>query len=199
MKTNDLELKTIIKGIGHLSSEWIEKARKRTNQLVMPRRALGRLHDISERICGIQNTLSPSIHRKAYLVMVGDHGVVNEGVSAYPQAVTAEMIKTFLMGGAGINVLSQQIEAKIIVVDMGVIPELKPDTLEGGNQLLIHKVANGTANFARGPAIPPPHPGCGSDTTADAGGAQLIGCESYCAEACQDPAQACPEAGTPDL
>jgi nicotinate-nucleotide--dimethylbenzimidazole phosphoribosyltransferase len=153
MKTNDLELETIIKGIGHLGSEWIEKARKRTNQLVMPRRALGRLHDISERICGIQNTLSPSIHRKAFLVMVGDHGVVNEGVSAYPQAVTAEMIKTFLMGGAGINVLSRQIGAEIIVVDMGVIPELKPDTLDGGNQLLIHKVANGTANFTRGPAM----------------------------------------------
>ena len=46
--------------------------------------------------------------------------------------------------------------------------------------------------FARGPAMPPPHPGCGSDTTGDAGGAQLIGCESYCGEACQDPPQACP-------
>jgi nicotinate-nucleotide--dimethylbenzimidazole phosphoribosyltransferase len=153
MATNDLELKTIIKGIESLDSEWIEKARQRTNQLVMPRRALGRLHDMSEKICGIQKTLNPSIHPKAFLVMVADHGVVDEGVSAYPQAVTAEMIKTFLAGGAGINVLSRQIGAEINVVDMGVIPELKPDASEGENQLLIRKVANGTANFARGPAM----------------------------------------------
>ncbi len=153
MMTNNPDLKSILKGIEPLDAEWIDRARKRTNQLVMPRRALGQLHDISERICSIQNTLSPSIQPKAFLVMAGDHGVVNEGVSAYPQSVTAEMIKTFLVGGAGINVLARQVGAEIIVVDMGIIPELDLETLDSENQLLIRKIANGTANFTQGPAM----------------------------------------------
>ena len=78
-------LDEIIKGISPIDSKWIEKARERTAQLVMPTRALGRLHEISERLCGIQRTLKPSIGRKAVLVMAGDHGIVDEGVSAYPK------------------------------------------------------------------------------------------------------------------
>ncbi len=80
-----MQLEEILKGIQPIDPEWITQARERTAQLVMPTRALGRLHEISERLCGIQKTLQPSIKRKAVLVMVGDHGVVNAGVSAYPQ------------------------------------------------------------------------------------------------------------------
>jgi nicotinate-nucleotide--dimethylbenzimidazole phosphoribosyltransferase len=79
--------------------------------------------------------------------------VVKEGISAYPQEVTAEMIKAFLAGGAGINVLARQVAAEIIVVDMGIISELDLSTLQESNQLIIRKVANGTANLARGPAM----------------------------------------------
>ena len=153
METASLDLESIVKGIQPLDAKWIKKAEERTAQLIMPTRALGRLHDISEQLCAIQKTLEPSVDRKAFLVMAGDHGVVKEGISAYPQEVTAEMIKAFLAGGAGINVLARQVGAEIIVVDMGIIPELDLSTLQGDNQLIIRKVANGTANLARGPAM----------------------------------------------
>ncbi len=147
------DLESIIKGIQPLDVDWVKKAEERTAQLIMPTRALGRLHDISEKLCAIQKTLEPAVDRKAFLVMAGDHGVVKEGVSAYPQEVTAEMIKAFLAGGAGINVLARQVGAEIIVVDMGIIAELNLSSLPGGHQLIIRKVANGTANLARGPAM----------------------------------------------
>ena len=79
MVKKDIGLKEIIEGIGAMDGEWVEKARQRTAQLVMPTRALGRLHEIAERLCGINKTLKPSINREAILVMAGDHGVVEQG------------------------------------------------------------------------------------------------------------------------
>ena len=118
-----MNLTEIVKGIHPVDRQWIAKARERTAQLVMPTRALGRLHEISEQICGIQTTLQPSINRKAVLVMAGDHGIVNEGVSAYPQEVTGAMVQTFLAGGAGINAICRQVNADVYVVDMGIIAD----------------------------------------------------------------------------
>jgi nicotinate-nucleotide--dimethylbenzimidazole phosphoribosyltransferase len=148
----NMNLQDILKGIEPLDQEWIAKAGQRTAQLVMPTRALGRLHEISERLCGIQKTLQPSINRKAILVMAGDHGVVEEGVSAYPQEVTGAMVQTFLAGGAGINAIARHVTADVYVVDMGIMAEL-----DGGDsdRLIVHKIAPGTANFARGPAMSP--------------------------------------------
>jgi nicotinate-nucleotide--dimethylbenzimidazole phosphoribosyltransferase len=119
----------------------------------MPTRAMGRLHDISERLCGIQKTLKPKTDRKAVLVMAGDHGVVEEGVSAYPQEVTGAMVQTFLAGGAGINAISRHIGADVQVVDMGIIQDLDPDSIEGGHNLLKRKLSHGTANLAKEPAM----------------------------------------------
>jgi len=153
MIAKDIVLKEIIEGIEPVDHEWIDKARERTAQLVMPTRALGRLHDISERLCGIFKTLKPSINRKAVLVMAGDHGVADEGVSAYPQEVTGEMVKTFLKGGAGINAISRNIGIEVWVVDMGIIPVLNPSVIKGGDRLLVRKIASGTANLAQGPAM----------------------------------------------
>ena len=148
-----MQLAEIINRIQPVEQEWIQKARQRTAQLVMPTRALGRLHEISERLCGIRQTLEPAINQKAILVMAGDHGVVEEGVSAYPQEVTPAMVRTFLAGGAGINAISRQVGADVWVVDMGIIPDLDPGGLKGAERLLVEKVGNGTANFARGPAM----------------------------------------------
>jgi nicotinate-nucleotide--dimethylbenzimidazole phosphoribosyltransferase len=153
MVNGDIGLDEIINGIRQTDEEWIEKARQRTAQLVMPTRALGRLHDISERLCGISKTLKPSMDRKAILVMAGDHGVVDQGVSAYPQVITGEMVRAFLSGGAGINVLARLVDADVWVVDMGIIPEMDPASMEGGDRLLVHKVAKGTSNLAQGPAM----------------------------------------------
>ena len=167
MDTKQMELTAIINGIQPVDAQWIEKAKERTAQLVMPTRALGRLHDISEQLCGIQKTLTPSIDKKAVLVMAGDHGAAADGVSAYPQEVTGAMVETFLSGGAGINVISRHVGADVWVVDMGIIPELDPDSLEGGNRLLVRKIAQGTANLIKGPAM----------TRAEAKTAILIGFE----------------------
>jgi nicotinate-nucleotide--dimethylbenzimidazole phosphoribosyltransferase len=153
MVSKQISIKEIIERIVPVDHEWNENAKKRTAQLVMPTRAMGRLHDISERLCGIQKTLKPKIDRKAVLVMAGDHGVVEEGVSAYPQEVTGAMVQTFLAGGAGINAISRHIGADVQVVDMGIIPDLDPDSIDGGHKLLKHKLSHGTANLAKEPAM----------------------------------------------
>lgn len=148
-----LKLKEILGSIEPIGLDWVERARERTARLVMPFRALGRLHEISEKLCGIQQTLAPSVQRKAFLVMAGDHGVVAEGVSAYPQEVTSEMVKTFLRGGAGINALARHVGADVWVVDMGIKADLDPASLSGGDRLWVHKVGHATANLAVGPAM----------------------------------------------
>lgn len=153
MDREKLSLNEIVDTIVPIDNEWIERAKERTMQLVMPTRALGRLHDISERLCGIQKTLSPSIASKAVLVMAGDHGVVSDGVSAYPQEVTGAMVQTFLAGGAGINAISRHVKADVWVVDLGIIPDLDPSELGGGDRFIVKKIANGTANLVKGPAM----------------------------------------------
>jgi nicotinate-nucleotide--dimethylbenzimidazole phosphoribosyltransferase len=146
-------LQQITARIQPLESRWLEEARRRTAQLIMPPRALGRLHDIAERICAIQRSLKPDISSRAVMVMAADHGIASEGVSAFPQEVTGEMIKAFLTGGAGINVLAALVNAEIVVVDVGIIPELDPVALNAGLRLRVHKAGSGTANIARGPAM----------------------------------------------
>ena len=148
-----LKLAEIIEGIKPVERKWVQKAQERTFQLVMPTRALGRLHDISEQLCGIQETLAPAIDHKTILVMAGDHGVVEEGVSAYPKEVTPAMVQTFIAGGAGINAISRQVGADVWVVDMGVVADIDATGLKGADRLIVQKVAKGTANFARGPAM----------------------------------------------
>ena len=148
-----MRLEEIIAGIKPVDQEWIRKAQERTAQLVMPTRALGRLHDITEQLCGIQESLKPGISHKAILVMAADHGIVAEGVSAYPQEVTPAMVQTFLAGGAGINAISRQVGADVWVVDMGVMADIDTSGLKGADRLIVQKMANGSANFTKGPAM----------------------------------------------
>ena len=148
-----MDLEEIVKRIQPVRNEWIEKAREHTSQLALPPRGLGRLHDIAEKICGILETLEPDVGSKAFLVMAGDHGVVSDGVSAFPQAVTGEMVKNFLRGGAGINVLARHVGAEVLVVDMGIVPDVDPGACVGPNRFHVCKVDRGTGNIARGPAM----------------------------------------------
>lgn len=145
----------IIGQIQPINEKWLEKACKHTAKLAIPPRALGRLHDIGERLCGIRGTLKPSVSPKAILVMAGDHGVVADGVSAFPQEVTGEMVKNFLRSGASINALARCVGADVVVVDMGIIPDVDvdPTSPETGHQFRICKVDRGTANITRGPAM----------------------------------------------
>ncbi len=151
-----MKLEEIIDGIKPVDQGWIEKAQERTAQLVMPTRALGRLHEISERVCAIQQTLQPAIDKKTVLIMAGDHGVVTEGVSAYPQEVTPAMVQTFLAGGAGINAISRQVGADVWVVDMGIIPSLDVSDMPGADRLIVEKIGSGTSNFTKEPAMSQP-------------------------------------------
>jgi len=105
-----------------------------------------------QRSRGITRSLNPSVDKKGILVMAGDHGIAESGTSAYPQSVTGEMVKTFLRGGAGINVLSRQIGAHVVVVDMGIIPDISEESTEE-SKLIVKKVGKGTRDFSKGPAM----------------------------------------------
>jgi nicotinate-nucleotide--dimethylbenzimidazole phosphoribosyltransferase len=148
-----MTLRDVLAGIEPVDPQWGRKARERTAQLLMPHRALGRLHEIAECLCAMARSLEPSVARKGLVVMAGDHGVVAEGVSAYPQEVTGEMVRTFLRDGAGINVLARLVGAEVWVVDMGTLGDLDPASLEGGRRLQVRKVGRGTENLATGPAM----------------------------------------------
>ena len=124
------------------------EARSRQDLLTKPQGSLGRLEGLSIQLAGIQGRPVPQIGNKAVVTMAGDHGVVAEGVSAYPQEVTAQMVYNFLGGGAGINVIARQVGARIIVVDMGVAADF-----EASPRLVSSKVARGTRNMALGPAM----------------------------------------------
>ena len=124
------------------------KARLRQDQLTKPRGSLGRLEALSIKIAGITGKETPRIERKAIVTMAGDHGVIAEGVSAYPQEVTAQMVYNFLRGGAGINVLARHIGARVVVVDMGVA-----SSFESHPSLVSKKIAFGTRNMAKEPAM----------------------------------------------
>jgi len=110
--------------------------------------ALGRLEELARTLAAIQGTASPRAASKAVVVMAGDHGVAEEGVSAFPQEVTAQMVANFAGGGAAINVLARHVGARVVVVDMGVKAPIPG--LPGVRDL---RVGPGTRNFVRGPAM----------------------------------------------
>lgn len=143
-----MTLDTLIALITPLDDKAMSAARARQDTLTKPQGSLGRLEAVSIQIAGISGQPIPHLTRKAIVTMAGDHGVVAEGVSAYPQEVTPQMVANFLAGGAAINVLARHVGAKVIVVDMGVAVDMAPHP-----DLIDMKVAHGTNNIARGPAM----------------------------------------------
>jgi nicotinate-nucleotide--dimethylbenzimidazole phosphoribosyltransferase len=137
-----------IESIKPLDKEAMAKARARQDTLTKPPGSLGRLEELSIQLAGIQGKTMPQIKHKAIMVMAGDHGVVAEKIGNWPQEVTAQMIHNFLRGGAGINVIARQVGVRVIVVDMGVATNLKPDP-----DLLSRKIGYGTQNMALGSAM----------------------------------------------
>jgi len=126
----------------------MQAARVRQDDLTKPRGSLGQLEDISVKIAGITGEEKPVIQHKVVTTMAGDHGVVAEGVSAYPSEVTPQMVLNFLYGGAAINVLARHVGARVTVVDMGIASEMEPHP-----DLVNKKIALGTDNIAKGPAM----------------------------------------------
>jgi nicotinate-nucleotide--dimethylbenzimidazole phosphoribosyltransferase len=111
-----------------------------------PRRSLGRLEDIAAQIAAVRGAV-PAGLEAAIVVAAGDHGVAAEGVSAYPQEVTAQMVLNFAGGGAAINVLARQAEARLVVVDAGVATPVEHELV------CSLRFGPGTANLAAGPAM----------------------------------------------
>jgi len=130
-----------------LDEKSMKLAEERQNELTKPRKSLGRLEDISIKVAGITGSSRPSIKNKVVIVMAGDHGVVEEGVTAYPQEVTTQMVNTFLNGDAAINVFSRHTSTKVAVVDMGIASDMDYSTL------INKKIGYGTKNIAKGPAM----------------------------------------------
>src|SRR5262245_12385948 len=102
-----------------LDPTWFQRAADYQAQLTMPAGALGRLLDLGRQLCAVQETLTPVAEPAVVVVMAADHGVAEEGVSAYPQEVTGQMVANFLSGGAAVNVLARRQKARVLVVDMG--------------------------------------------------------------------------------
>ncbi|MFH1775869.1 MAG: nicotinate-nucleotide--dimethylbenzimidazole phosphoribosyltransferase [Chloroflexota bacterium] len=137
-----------IEMIKPLDRRAMDGAQARQNILTKPPGSLGRLEELSIQLAGIQGRPVPQIRDKAVIVMAGDHGVVAEKVGNWPQEVTVQMVYNFLRGGAGINVIARQAGARVIVADMGIATELKPE-----KQLISRKIGPGTRNMALGPAM----------------------------------------------
>ena len=127
------------------------KAKARLDQLTMPHWALGRLMDLAVDLAGMTGSVRPPVARKAVITMAGDHGVTAEGVSKYPSEVTPQMVYNFVAGGAGINALARLAGARVVVVDMGVAGDLS--ALAQAGKIVSKRVAPGTANMAKGPAM----------------------------------------------
>lgn len=118
-------------------------------RLTKPPGSLGLLESLGAQLSAIAREVPPPIPRPAAVaVFAGDHGVHAEGVTPWPQDVTAQMVANFVGGGAAINVLARQQGATVVVIDVGVAT-----TLEPGDGLLDRKVRAGTANLAHGPAM----------------------------------------------
>src|SRR5580765_2563473 len=125
-----------------------DAAQRHLDSLTKPQGSLGRLEELARRVAVIQRNVPPQLGGKLLFVFAADHGITQEGVSAYPKDVTAQMTYNFLNGGAAINVLARHHGVETEVVDVGVDYEFKD-----ASGLRNRKLRPGTANFARGPAM----------------------------------------------
>jgi nicotinate-nucleotide--dimethylbenzimidazole phosphoribosyltransferase len=125
-----------------------ETARRRLDNLTKPRGRLGRLEELAVRVVVITGNPLPCVDAPVIFTLAGDHGVATEGVSAYPQAVTAQMVENFARGGAGVNVLARHVGARVIVANLGVAAPL------GGHAGIVERrIAPGTRSITKGPAM----------------------------------------------
>ncbi len=141
-------LKEIIAEISPLDTTPMQEIQAHLDNLTKPKGSLGRLEELAMRMALIQGQIRPEHPKKVFFVFAGDHGITEEGVSAFPKEVTYQMVLNFLRGGAGINVLARHAGADVRVVDIGVDHPL--DEAQG---LIRRKVAPGTRNMAQGPAM----------------------------------------------
>lgn len=133
--------------IRHLDAEVMVATQAHIANLTVPPGSLGKLEKLAIQLAGITGEVKPMFTKREVIIMAADHGVCDEGVSAFPQAVTPQMILNFLAGGAAVNVLARHADAEVVCVDIGVMSDLSHPNL------LSRKVRYGTSNMAKGPAM----------------------------------------------
>jgi len=145
------KMNQVISGIKPLDERAMAEARARQDSLTKPQGSLGQLEWLSIQVAGIKGNPRPRIVHKVIFTLAADHGVTQEGVSAYPSEVTPQMVYNFLRGGAGINVLARHVGARVVIADLGVASVLQrhPDL----PNLKDKKIALGSRNMAKGPAM----------------------------------------------
>jgi nicotinate-nucleotide--dimethylbenzimidazole phosphoribosyltransferase len=142
-------LAEVIAAIAPLDADAMTAARERQDRMTKPRGSLGALEEVSVQLAGLAGRCPPPLPEPACVaVFAADHGVHAQGVTPWPQEVTAQMVANFLAGGAVVNTFAAQVGAEVTVVDIGVAAELEP--VPG---LLPRKIAMGTADFTEGPAM----------------------------------------------
>lgn len=141
-------LNNTLSKIKPVNQEFYATAQKHLDNLTKPPGSLGKLEEFAKRLVAITENTSPLIEKKVIFTFAGDHGITEEGVSAYPKEVTPQMVFNIIRGGAGINVLARHAGADVLVIDIGV--DFDFGEIEG---LVKMKVVKGTMNFAKGPAM----------------------------------------------
>ncbi len=131
-----------------LTSTLTAALQSKIDQLTKPQGSLGQLESLALQVGRCQNSLTPSLNKPCILIFAGDHGIVEAGVSAYPQAVTAQMVANFLAGGAAISVFARQHGIELWVVDAGVNADL-----DSHPKLIAAKIGKGTQNFLTASAM----------------------------------------------
>ena len=160
MTANPITLAQAVERIRPADADAMARAEARQLNLTKPPGSLGRLEEVSIRLAGIYGTERPAIGGKAVIVAAGDHGVVSQGVTGYPQEVTAQMVLNFLAGGAAISVMSRHLGVRQVVVDAGVAAEIPAFAgmtggagMAGDVEFRSLKIGRGTADISQGPAM----------------------------------------------
>ena len=139
------KLEQTLQSIRPVDNALYREAQRRLDNLTKPQGSLGNLEEFAARVVAITGKMEPTLEKKAIFTFAGDHGVAEEGVSAFPKEVTAQMVINFLNGGAGINVLASHVGAEVVVIDVGVDGDF-----EEAEGLVRRKVVRGTGNIRRG-------------------------------------------------
>ncbi|HET9868736.1 MAG TPA: nicotinate-nucleotide--dimethylbenzimidazole phosphoribosyltransferase, partial [Nitrospira sp.] len=143
-----MSLTEVLNQICDVDMEVAARTQRRLDRLTKPQGSLGRLEQLAVQYCAITSEAKPAVPRGRIYTFAADHGVVDEGVSAYPRDVTAQMVLNFLRGGAGVNVLARHAGVEVRVVDIGVAHDF--GSVAG---LINRKLLMGTRNMAQGEAM----------------------------------------------
>jgi nicotinate-nucleotide--dimethylbenzimidazole phosphoribosyltransferase len=147
-------LERTLPAVAPLDASAVAEARERQDRLTKPRGSLGVLEEVSIRLAGLAGTCPPPMPEPAAVaVFAADHGVHAQGVTPWPQEVTAQMVANFLAGGAAVNALAAQTGTDVVVVDVGVATTVPDVAVDGTRRLVSRRVRAGTDDITLGPAM----------------------------------------------